>query len=125
MTQTKSPFLSDAWYDRLKWIAQILLPAVGALYFALAGTLDLPAPDKVVGTIVAVDAFLGALLGLSTMQYNKAPIPYDGTLVVAQNDNSLIHQLEIDTPPEEMRDKAAVIFQVRQGPPAAPVPLKE
>lgn len=63
--------LSNKAYDTLKFIAMIALPAVGALYFALAGIWGLPYGEEIVGTITAIDAFLGALLGLSTAQYNK------------------------------------------------------
>ena len=64
--------MSDSVYDVLKFIAQILLPAIGTLYFALAQIWDLPLAEQIVGTITAIDAFLGALLGISTMQYKKA-----------------------------------------------------
>ena len=64
--------MSNSVYDMLKFIAQIFLPAVGTLYFALAQIWGLPYAEQVVGTITAVDAFLGALLGISTMQYRKA-----------------------------------------------------
>ena len=63
--------MSNKIYDILKWVAQILLPALGALYFALAKIWVLPYSNEVVGTITAVDAFLGALLGISTIQYKK------------------------------------------------------
>ena len=63
--------LSNSNYDFLKWVAQILLPAFGTLYFALAQIWGLPYGEQVVGTITAIDAFLGALLGISTMRYNK------------------------------------------------------
>ena len=63
--------ISNKTYDILKWIAQILLPALGTLYFALATIWGLPAADKVVGTVTALDTFLGILLGLSTAQYKK------------------------------------------------------
>ena len=63
--------MSNKVYDVLKFIAQILLPALATLYFALARIWDLPLAEQVVGTITAIDAFLGALLGISTMQYNK------------------------------------------------------
>ena len=63
--------MSNSVYDALKFIAQILLPAIGTLYFALARIWELPLAEQVVGTITAVDAFLGALLGISTLQYNK------------------------------------------------------
>lgn len=63
--------LSNKAYDVMKFIAQILLPAIGTLYFALARIWDLPLAEQVVGTITAIDAFLGALLGISSLQYNK------------------------------------------------------
>ena len=53
--------LSNKSYDILKYIAQIVLPAAGTLYFALAQLWNLPHPTEVVGTITAVDTFLGAL----------------------------------------------------------------
>ena len=58
-------------YDALKYIAQIILPAIGTLYFALASIWGLPYGEQIVGTITAIDAFLGAILGISTAQYNK------------------------------------------------------
>ena len=64
--------LADKTYDILKWIAQYLLPAAGTLYFALSGIWGLPFGEQIVGTIAAVDTFLGVILGISTMQYNKA-----------------------------------------------------
>lgn len=63
--------LSNKTYDILKWIAQLLLPALGTLYFALAGIWGFPYGEQVVGTITAVDTFLGVVLGLSTAAYNK------------------------------------------------------
>ena len=63
--------MSNQTYDRLKFVAQIVLPALGTLYFALAGIWNLPYGEQIVGTITAVDAFLGAILGISTAQYNK------------------------------------------------------
>ena len=63
--------MTDKMYDLLKWVAQILLPAVATLYFAIAQIWGLPYGEQIVGTITAIDAFLGALLGISTYQYNK------------------------------------------------------
>jgi hypothetical protein len=63
--------MSNKTYDTLKWIAQYFLPAVGTLYFALAGIWGFPFGEEVVGTITAVDTFLGVILGISTMNYNK------------------------------------------------------
>ena len=63
--------MSNSMYDKLKWIAQILLPALGTLYFALAQIWGFPYAEQIVGTITALDAFLGVILGISTYQYRK------------------------------------------------------
>ena len=63
--------MSNKVYDVLKWIAMYPLPALGTLYFALAGIWGLPYGEQIVGTITAIDTFLGVILGISTTQYNK------------------------------------------------------
>lgn len=63
--------LTNKTYDILKYIAQYVLPACGTLYFALAGIWNLPYGEQIVGTITAIDTFLGVLLGISTNTYNK------------------------------------------------------
>lgn len=63
--------MSNKVYDVLKWIAQIAIPAVATLYFALAGIWGWPYGEQVVGTLTAVDTCLGVLLGISSAQYNK------------------------------------------------------
>lgn len=63
--------MTNETYDKLKFIAQILLPALGTLYFALASIWGFPYGDEIVGSITAVDAFLGTLLGISSANYYK------------------------------------------------------
>ena len=63
--------ISNKVYDILKWIALIVLPALGTLYFSLSKIWGFPLGVEIVGTISAIDTFLGALLGISTAQYNK------------------------------------------------------
>ena len=63
--------LNNKVYDMLKWVCLIVLPAAGTLYTAVASAWGLPYAPQIVKTIVAVEAFLGALLGVSTAQYNK------------------------------------------------------
>ena len=63
--------LKNSVYDVLKYIAQIVLPALGTLYFALAQIWGLPYGEEIVGTITAIDAFLGAILGISSAAYKK------------------------------------------------------
>ena len=68
---------SNKTYDVIKWIAQYLLPALGTLYAALSGLWGLPYGEQVVGTISAVDVFLGVMLGISTSNYKKATAAND------------------------------------------------
>lgn len=61
----------DNTYNLLKWIAMIVLPALGALYFGLASIWGLPYGQEIVGTITVIDTFLGAILGISSSNYSK------------------------------------------------------
>ena len=70
--------LSNEAYDILKFIAQIVLPALATLWAALGKIWGWPLVTEVTATICAVDTFLGALLGISTAQYNKEKQPPDG-----------------------------------------------
>lgn len=62
--------MSNKTYDILKWIALVVLPAIGTLYFTLAGIWNFPYGEEIVGTITAIDTFMGIILGISTRQYN-------------------------------------------------------
>ena len=63
--------MSNKMYDVLKWIAIVVLPAIGTLYFALAGIWGFPYGEQIVGTITAVDTFLGVILGISSATYKR------------------------------------------------------
>jgi TRAP-type uncharacterized transport system fused permease subunit len=61
--------MSNKTYDTLKYIAQIVLPALGTLYFAIAEIWGLPYAKQIVGTITAIDTFMGVVLRISSNQY--------------------------------------------------------
>ena len=63
--------LNNKVYDILKFIAQIVLPAIATLYITVANIWGLPYGEQISGTIMAIDTFLGALLMISTNVYNK------------------------------------------------------
>ena len=63
--------MNNKTYDILKFVAQIVLPALGTLYFALSAIWGLPYGEQIVGTITAIDTFLGAILGISTSKYKE------------------------------------------------------
>lgn len=63
--------LSNSTYDLLRWIADLLLPALGTLYFALGQIWGFPYCEEIVGSITAVVAFLDVVLGISKKSYNE------------------------------------------------------
>ncbi|MBO7449052.1 MAG: phage holin [Clostridiales bacterium] len=63
--------LSNKVYDILVWVVQVILPAVGTLYFTLSQIWGLPYGEQIVGTITAVATCLGAILKISNAKYKK------------------------------------------------------
>lgn len=63
--------LSDKLYDILKWVTMIVLPALATAYVGLAAIWGWPFADEVAKTTAVICTLLGALLGISTAQYNK------------------------------------------------------
>lgn len=63
--------LPNKLYDILKWIATIVLPALSTLCFTIGSIWGWSFTEQIIGSIAAVDMFLGVILGISTAQYNK------------------------------------------------------
>jgi hypothetical protein len=93
------PMLSDAKYTFLKYLTTVVLPAVSALYFALAQMWSLPKAEEVMGTIASLATFLGVLLGVSTKSYNKSDAKYAGTIVIDDTDDGSKYLLNFDGDP--------------------------
>lgn len=106
--------LNSKLYDALKFIAQILLPALGTLYFTVAQIWGLPNADEVVGTVMAVDAFLGVLLGISTKNYNDSDAKYAGQINVIQGADGVTktYSMELHSDPTKLDEKSEVTFKV-------------
>ena len=63
--------MSNKMYDILKWIAQIVLPSIATFYVTIASLWNLPFPEEISGTVMAVDTLLGAILMISSENYKK------------------------------------------------------
>lgn len=107
----KAP-LSNEQYNALKWIALVFLPALAALYLGLAALWGLPKPTEVAGTITLLDTFLGLLLNVATKKYNNSDDKFDGSMEINANDTSIIHQLELSTPPEDLGKQDTITLKV-------------
>lgn len=108
------PIFSDTTYQRVKLTNQIVLPALGTLYFTLAQIWGLPAAEQIVGTLAALAIFLGVLLSISSRAYNSSDARFDGTLAVNHvNDDTKMFSLELNAQPEELEGKDSVTFKVK------------
>lgn len=111
--QQQGHYFSNGVYDALKFIAQILLPALGTLYFTLAAIWGLPNADAVSGTVLAVDTFLGVILGLSSAAYKDSDAKYDGVMHVEDRPGEpKLVTFEVPGDPHEILDKKEVIFRL-------------
>lgn len=102
--------LSDKTYNCLKWIAQYLLPALAALWLGLAKVWNLPLGSEIGATISLIDVFLGAVLGISSKNYQG-----DGSLVINTEDPEKdIYSLELNGDIADLSEKKSVTFKVNK-----------
>lgn len=66
--------ISNRMYDVLKWVAILFLPALAILIRTVFAIWNIPYGDQISATIIALQVFLGAILGVSTLNYNKEVI---------------------------------------------------
>ncbi len=62
--------MNNKVFDFIRFIGEIVLPALGALYFGIAKIWGLPFGQEVVGTIAVITTFIGAVVGVSRKKYN-------------------------------------------------------
>jgi hypothetical protein len=108
--------LSNRTYDILKYVAQIVLPALGALYFGLSQIWGFPNGEEVVGTLAIITVFLGAVLGLSSNAYSHSDARFDGTIDIDDSGEETLFSLNLDGDPYELPQRDEVVFRVHKGP---------
>lgn len=109
---------SNSTYNTLKWVAQILLPALAVFYIAVAPLWGFPKQEEVAGTIMALDLLLGTLLGISNANYKRDPNRFDGEALIKNlDDNTKGLKLVFDGTIEELAEKDEIVFKVDTNPP--------
>lgn len=97
--------LKNSTYDKLKFIALIVMPALATLVVVVNPFWNIPNQDAIAGTIIAIDTVLGALIGISSKQYNEAAENFDGYLHAEGEDPDTGHpnlKLVITKPPQDI-----------------------
>jgi len=117
----KTPILGDNAYNALKKSTTVILPAVGALYFALAQLWHLPKPEEVIGTVAAVNTFLGVVLHASTSSYNKSDTKYAGVIQVEETPEKKVFSINLNGEPEDLEKRNEVTFKVNSDTGSTPV----
>lgn len=105
--------LKNSTYNVLKFVALVLLPAAATAYFALAGIWHLQHTEQIIGTISAVDTFLGALLHVSTKSYSP---PTNGALKIDTTDPAKeTYTLDVTTPIDDIKKLEHLVLKVEPG----------
>lgn len=108
----KKPLLGDSTYNRLKQSTTILIPAVSALYFALAQIWHLPKAEEVVGSLAALNTFLGVVLGISTRSYNRSDTKYAGIIEVEETEDVKNLNIILNEAARPLENEPEVTFRV-------------
>jgi hypothetical protein len=119
--------MSERAYDFAKDAALIYLPAAGTLYAALAGIWGLLYVVQIVGTIAAVDTFLGVVLKISSASYNAHGAGADGILKVT---DGLPSGINLELTPDQLAGRTSIVLHVSGGltpniPVVAPVSVNQ
>ena len=114
VASTDTPgFLSDRMYSFLRFLAVILLPALGSAYFALAGIWGLPNAEEVVGTIMVVDTLLGVLVRTARKSYESDDARFDGEIEVAPDPENGLTNLNVSLNPEAIAGKDEILVKIK------------
>lgn len=110
----QSPMLGDGAYNVVKKSATIVLPALGTLYFTLSQIWGLPHAEEVVGTIAAVNTFLGVIVQISKKSYYASNAPYVGEIKVEDSDDGTrkVFSLVVNGNPEDLETMDVATFKV-------------
>lgn len=115
--QPADTLVSNRTYNIMKQAAQLILPALGAFYYALAGIWGFPKADEVVGTIVASNTLLGVILLFLSRAYNKSDAKYDGVINITENEDGVKRaSLRLDKyeNPADVVAQEEVLFKVNK-----------
>lgn len=109
--------LTPKYYDILKKIVQVVLPAFITLYLGLAQLWDFPNPEKVAGSAALINTFLGVIVGISARRYVQSDASTSGEFVVTEDPGGPVgYRLALNDPPELLADQERITFKVNKVP---------
>ena len=111
--QPKSPIFGNLWYDRVKFLVQVILPGLATLYFTIAEIWDLPKAAEVSATITGLAVFLGLLLQVSSSRFAKGGGVYDGEIVIQDTSRGPVYTMAFENREDQkaVNDKAVLVLK--------------
>lgn len=119
MNEEKNPtsdargFLTNKQYDLAKFLTVTVVPAIGALYFALAVIWNFPAGQQVLGTLMSIEACLAVILGISSKQYENNDGRFSGVINTIKTDDKTLYSLELNHDPKLLEQKKEATFKIQ------------
>lgn len=108
------PVLSDGQFNLLRRCVELLLPAIGAFYFAMAELWGWPNPGEVVASIAALTTLLGVVLVVLRNSYEKSDAKFDGELSVDTSDPERdVFQVDLGDDLPNLASKDAITLKVK------------
>lgn len=108
----QTPMLSNSAYNVVKKSATIVLPALSGLYIAIAQIWNFDHVDQVVGTLAALNTFLGVIIQLSKKSYYASSAPYVGEIKVQNIGEKKVFSLVVDGDPGELENMDSANFKI-------------
>jgi hypothetical protein len=108
---------TNSVYNKLKFVVQVLLPALATLYFTLSEIWNFPNTAGVMATLTGIAGFLGVLLRMSTKTFNESDHPlgkFDGTIVVTPGEEGATYKWSAD--PTALTEKDQVLLKITHAP---------
>lgn len=107
--------INDKVYSILKWTIQYFLPSIGTLYFTLTSIWGLPYGQQVLGTISAINIFIGVVVGISSSTYKKSGAGTDGVMLVdTSNPDKDVYLLQLNNEAIDLTKKEVISFKVNK-----------
>ena len=98
--------MNNQTYDILKRIALIVIPALATFVNAVGIVWGTPHTNEVTATITALGVFLGAVLGVSSKNYEPET---HGSLVVTKHDDVYA---DFASEPTDLKDGDTIVLKV-------------
>jgi hypothetical protein len=103
---------NDKLYYRLRFISWVVIPVLSIGWYIISGLIHTSTPSPVVGVVIAIDAYLGITLQISTARYQRRYRKIAGVMRIQDGEMKTTYSLELAMDPSTIRPEDELIFKV-------------